>query len=98
MAMSPADREALLSTWVKPSSDTEKDQQDRAERMVRDAIKGWPAFDGVDYEIYTKGSYPNNTNVKADSDVEPPRCVGRLDLLRRWSHDLSRPALPAGAS
>lgn len=70
MTMSSTDREKLLSAWVKPSSDSEKDQQDRAERMVRDAIKGWAAFDGVDYEIYTKGSYPNNTNVRADSDVD----------------------------
>jgi hypothetical protein len=27
--MTVTDREALLSAWVKPSSDTEQDQQDR---------------------------------------------------------------------
>lgn len=70
MTLSSTDRETLLSGWVKPSSDSEKARQDRAERMVRDAIESWPAFDGVDYDIYTKGSYPNNTNVKADSDVD----------------------------
>jgi hypothetical protein len=32
MTMSPSEREALLSAWIKPSSDSEKDQQDRAEQ------------------------------------------------------------------
>jgi hypothetical protein len=70
VTMSSSDREALLSAWIKPSSDSEKDQQDRAERMVKDAIKSWSVFDSVNYEVYTKGSYPNNTNVRADSDVD----------------------------
>jgi hypothetical protein len=70
MSMTKDEREALLSSWIKPSSDTEKDQQDRAERMVGDAVESWPAFDGTDLLIYTKGSYPNNTNVRADSDVD----------------------------
>jgi len=70
LSMTKADREALLSSWIKPSSDSEKEQQDRAERMVRDAIKAWPAFEDVSLAIYTKGSYPNNTNVRADSDVD----------------------------
>lgn len=68
--MTKADREALLSSWIKPSSDNEKGQQDRAERMVRDAINAWPTFEDVSLAIYTKGSYPNNTNVRADSDVD----------------------------
>jgi transposase-like protein len=29
---------------------------------------------------------------------EAPRRVRRLDLLRRWSHDMSEPALSAGAA
>src|SRR4051812_2772699 len=68
--MTKSEREALLSSWIKPSSDSEKEQQDRAERMVRDAIDAWPAFDDTTLVIYTKGSYPNNTNVRADSDVD----------------------------
>ena len=36
----------------------------------------------------------------ADDQVvaEAPGRVRRLDLLRRWSHDTSEPALPAGAA
>lgn len=39
LGMTSAERKALLSIWIKPSSDSEKDQQDRAERMVTDAIE-----------------------------------------------------------
>jgi hypothetical protein len=38
--------------------------------MIRDAIRVHPAFDGVDIDIYAKGSYANNTNVRRDSDVD----------------------------
>jgi hypothetical protein len=68
--MTPAERYALLSKWIKPSSDDEVTQQDRAQRMVTDAIKDWPAFSGVSRRIYAKGSYANNTNVRRDSDVD----------------------------
>ena len=70
MGLSAGDRQALLSQWIKPSSDDEQDQQDRAERMVREAIKAHSAFKGANVSIYTKGSYPNNTNVRRDSDVD----------------------------
>jgi hypothetical protein len=68
--MSEAEREALLSQWIKPSSDTEQDQQERAERMVRNAVAASDEIKGSSYRIYTKGSYKNNTNVRRDSDVD----------------------------
>ena len=70
MTMTVADREALLARWVQPSSTTEQAQQDRAWRMVRDAVDGHAIFDGLSTKIYAKGSYPNNTNVRQDSDVD----------------------------
>jgi len=70
MTMTASVRVALLSQWIKPSSEDEKEQQDRAERMVRDAIEARPILKDVDKRIYTKGSYPNNTNVRRDSDVD----------------------------
>jgi hypothetical protein len=62
--------EDRLSGWTGPSSPTEQDKQDRTERMIREAVKAHPAFNGVDLAIYAKGSYANNTNVKTDSDVD----------------------------
>ena len=70
MGLSTGDRKALLSRWIKPSSDDEQNQQARAERMVRKAIEANAAFDDSNVRIYTKGSYPNNTNVRRDSDVD----------------------------
>ncbi|AMY54934.1 nucleotidyltransferase [Rhodococcus fascians] len=68
--MNLVERQAILRRWVMPSSDYEKDKQDRALRMVKSAIDAWPAFNGVSYHIYAKGSYANNTNVRLDSDVD----------------------------
>lgn len=62
--------EDKLSGWTGPSSTTEQKKQERTERMIREAVKEHPAFNGVDLDIYAKGSYANNTNVKADSDVD----------------------------
>jgi hypothetical protein len=62
--------EEQLGRWTGPSSPTEKEKQDRTERMIREAIDAHDAFSGVSLTIYAKGSYANNTNVKADSDVD----------------------------
>ena len=62
--------EALLTNWTKPSSDTEQDKQNRTERMIREAIAGHAAFHGYPVSVYAKGSYPNNTNVRTESDVD----------------------------
>jgi hypothetical protein len=62
--------EDQLSRWTGPSSDTEKDKQDRTERMIREAIDSHEPFNGCSLKVYAKGSYANNTNVRADSDVD----------------------------
>ena len=62
--------ETKLAGWTGPSSDTEQDKQARTERMVREAIKAHPAFQDCEFSVYAKGSYPNNTNVRTDSDVD----------------------------
>lgn len=62
--------EEKLAGWTGPSSPTEQEKQDRTERMIRDAVTAHPAFEGYDIEVYTKGSYANKTNVRADSDVD----------------------------
>ncbi len=65
-----SDRNSLLSAWIKPSSADEQKQQDRAERMIKDAIDAHPAFADTSIAVYAKGSYANNTNVRRDSDVD----------------------------
>lgn len=60
----------MLAGWTGPSSATEQEKQERTERMVREAIRAHSAFDGYAINVFAKGSYPNNTNVKSDSDVD----------------------------
>ncbi len=62
--------EDQLTGWTKPSSDTEKDKQDRTERMIRQAIDSHAPFNDCSLKVYAKGSYANNTNVRTDSDVD----------------------------
>jgi tRNA nucleotidyltransferase (CCA-adding enzyme) len=62
--------EDKLAGWTGPSSDTEQDKQERTERMIREAVQAHPAFKGYAFNVYAKGSYANNTNVRADSDVD----------------------------
>lgn len=62
--------EQQLAGWTEPSSDTEQEKQERTERMVREAIDSHPPFADCRLRVYAKGSYANNTNVRADSDVD----------------------------
>jgi predicted nucleotidyltransferase len=62
--------EEQFSRWTSPSSDTEHDKQERTERMIRQAVDAHTPFNNCDLKIYAKGSYANNTNVRADSDVD----------------------------
>ena len=62
--------EALLGGWTGPSSATEQEKQERTERMIRDAISAHEPFNDCRRSVYAKGSYPNNTNVRTDSDVD----------------------------
>lgn len=62
--------EEKLGRYKNPSSNNEKEKQDRAERMVRGAVDGWAQGIGLGVSYLPKGSYANNTNVKLDSDVD----------------------------
>src|ERR1019366_1189398 len=62
--------EETLHGWTGPSSASEQEMQERTERMVREAVGAHPGFKDCDLRVYTKGSYPNNTNVVTDSDVD----------------------------
>lgn len=81
--------EDLLSGWTKPSSSTEQEKQDRTERMIREATDAHSAFNGCQISVYAKGSYPNNTNVRTESDVDV--AVQCSDVIY---YDLEDPSMP----
>lgn len=72
MTVIATDRGELLKLWVQKSSPTEQERLERAERMVLNAIKAHPPFEGYrqNFSVYAKGSYANQTNVRRESDVD----------------------------
>lgn len=89
-------KEEQLVGWTGPSSDTEKEKQERTERMIREAIDGHDAFEGFDFDVYTKGSYANGTNVRADSDVDV--VVECREVIYWEEFDPSKGGHPAGSA
>ena len=85
--------EDQLTGWTKPSSDTEKEKQDRTERMIRQAIDEHSPFDNCSLNVFAKGSYANNTNVRTDSDVDI--AVECTDAL--YSDEAEEGLKPAGS-
>jgi hypothetical protein len=65
-----ASLEDKLAGWTGPSSATEQDKQERTERMIKEAVRNHASFNNCSLTVYAKGSYANNTNVRADSDVD----------------------------
>jgi hypothetical protein len=91
--VTPFERNAILTRWIKPSSLSEKDRQERAERMIKAAIDRHRPFHGEDIRVYAKGSYPNNANVRLDSDVD---IVVENREVRYYQDNFENPAfLPA---
>jgi len=85
-----------LAGWTGPSSDTEQDKQERTERMIREAITAHPALEGFDFDVYTKGSYANKTNVRTDSDVD---VVVECREVTYWEEfDATKPGRPSSMS
>ncbi len=64
------DWEATLGSWVRPASDTEEQKRDRAVQAVTDALNSLADVRALPINVYPKGSYANNTNVRADSDID----------------------------
>jgi len=71
------DWEQTFRTWSKPSSDSESEKQENAERMIGDAIRAHDPLNGLEIKIIPQGSYRNNTNVRQESDVDI--CVCCMD-------------------
>lgn len=66
----PTDWESTLRSWVKRPSNNEDNKRDRTENEIREALAASNALNGVNYKVYAKGSYANNTNVRLDYDVD----------------------------
>jgi hypothetical protein len=72
------DWEQTLRTWSKPSSDTEWERQENAQRVIGDAIRAYAPLQAYDVKIIPQGSYRNNTNVRQESDVDICVCCMSL--------------------
>ncbi|WKV70065.1 hypothetical protein AW27_000180 [Streptomyces sp. PCS3-D2] len=53
-----------------PPDASEQLRLERAERIVKQAVLPHEPFEELDITVASKGSYPNNTNVRGDSDVD----------------------------
>ena len=62
--------ETMLVGWCQPARDTEEARINNAINMIKDAISRSDELNGLDIEVFVQGSYANNTNVKANSDVD----------------------------
>jgi hypothetical protein len=73
------DWEVTFNSWSRGPSDTESAKAENSERMIRKAISASSALAQRQVEVFTQGSYRNNTNVRQDSDVDV--CVRLMDLI-----------------
>ena len=62
--------EQTFDNWRKPASETEEQRISNAISMIKDAISTSDKLKDKDIEIFIQGSYANNTNVRANSDVD----------------------------
>ncbi|WP_370398557.1 nucleotidyltransferase [Tenacibaculum dicentrarchi] len=67
--------EDTLNRWRKPPSNTEETKLSNAERMIKEAISENDELNGMDIDIYGKGSYANDTNVRLNSDIDICVCL-----------------------
>lgn len=66
----PTISEDQLSSWTQPAFNNEDEKRASTERMIREAIREHALLRTLPVEVYAKGSYRNNTNVRRDSDVD----------------------------
>ncbi len=74
--------EEKFKRWSAPPGKTEEERCSNAEKAIRNAINASDKLNHRNIRIFTQGSYRNNTNVRADSDVD----VGIL-CLDTFFHD-----------
>ena len=70
-----AEWRARFAHWQKPPSDTEEQKIESAKRQIGYALDKCEWLTAHTYRIIKQGSYENNTNVRADSDVDLCVCL-----------------------
>jgi hypothetical protein len=66
----PTISEKQLAAWTSKAFNNEDERAANSERMIRQAISSHPHLSTLGIDVYSKGSYRNNTNVRQDSDVD----------------------------
>lgn len=66
----PTISEEQLSNWTAPAFDNEDARRRYTEELIREAIAADEFLGSLSINVYAKGSYKNNTNVRRDSDVD----------------------------
>lgn len=66
----PRDWEAWLQTAARPASATEEAERDSTLARIKRAIDASSEINSSSVNVYVKGSYASNTNVRRDSDVD----------------------------
>lgn len=64
------DWEEQFRKWAKPPGTTEETRCSNAESAIKNALSRSAFLSGINYLAFAQGSYANNTNVRADSDVD----------------------------
>ena len=71
--------EQTLQKWTAPLSQTEEQRANNAIKMIKTAINENENLKSMEIEVFTQGSYANNTNVRTESDVDV--CVMLKDIF-----------------
>ncbi len=64
------DWELTFRAWSGPSSNTEEQKRENAEKQIKAAIRESPELSKRNIVVFAQGSYRNNTNVRQESDVD----------------------------
>lgn len=57
-----------LSNWTKPWFNNEEERAEETRKTVKEAVENY--LGDLSVRVFAKGSYPNNTNVRGDSDID----------------------------
>lgn len=74
MYFMPRFTEEQLAKMCRPASDSEETKLDKAESILKQALKTSTIIDSSRYEVFGQGSYANNTNIRLNSDIDINVC------------------------